>query len=213
MASKPVTTDPPTISVEDIVREFYIEMKRELNLKGVADVLYARRLIDLRLKETIDRKEMTQDANELFLDHLIRNGTLETLRRFCEVLEETANSHLLPHHRAWSNKLKQKLTKVSRHKLNRISPSPYSCVCVCVCVCLCLCVRACVRACVCVLINIVYLLYISQYTTCSSDPTPQSSQDELSSTSSDLEESSSMMESSQGMSIISCVLYLLYNVH
>ena len=122
MASKPVTMDPPTISVEEIVREFYIEMRNEMNLKVIADVLYARGLIDHGLKETIDRKEVKQVANEQFLDHLIRNGTLETLRRFCEVLEETANSQSLPHHRAWSNKLKQKLTKVSRHKLNRISP-------------------------------------------------------------------------------------------
>ena len=122
MASKPVATDPPTISVQKIVQEFYIEMTEELDLKTIAYVLYARGLIDLGLKQTIDRKERTQVANDQFLEHLIRNGTLETLRSFCEVLEETANSHSLPHHREWSNKLKQKLTKVSRHKLNRISP-------------------------------------------------------------------------------------------
>ena len=116
-------TGPPTISVEEIVREFFSDMKKELNTKRIADVLYAKGLIDYNLKKKIDREaNQDVDANELLLDHLIRNGTLETLRRFCEVLEETANSHSLPHHRAWSNKLKQKLTKVSRHKLNRISP-------------------------------------------------------------------------------------------
>ena len=116
-------TGPPTISVEEVVREFFIDMKKELNTKRIADVLYSKGLIDYNLKKSIDREaNQDVDANELLLDHLIRNGTLETLRRFCEVLEETANSHPLPHHREWSNKLKQKLTKVSRHKLNRISP-------------------------------------------------------------------------------------------
>ena len=125
MASKPVATDPPTITVEEIIREFYIEMKKELNLKVIADVLYARGLIDHGLKQTIDREVMTQAAaNGLFLDHLIGNGTLDTLRMFCEVLK-TAESHLLPHHRDWSNKLKQKLTKVSRHKLNSINYSVF----------------------------------------------------------------------------------------
>ena len=113
---------PLTISVEEIVREFFIDMKKELNTKRIADVLYAKGLIDYDLKKKIDVEANQVDANELLLDHLIRNGTLETLRRFCEVLEETANSQSLPHHRVWSNKLKQKLTKVSRLELNRISP-------------------------------------------------------------------------------------------
>ena len=116
-------TGPPTISVEEVVREFFIDMKKELNAKLIADVLYTKGLIDYNLKKSIGREaNQDVDANELLLDHLIRNGTLETLRRFCEVLEETAESHSLPHHIAWSNKLKGKLTKVSRHKLNRISP-------------------------------------------------------------------------------------------
>ena len=119
MAAK---TGPPTIGVEEVMREFFIDMKKELNTKRISDALYAKGLIDFDLKKNIDREANQVDANELLLEHLIRNGTLETLRKFCEILEETAQSHLLPHHRAWSNKLKQKLTKVSRHKLNRISP-------------------------------------------------------------------------------------------
>ena len=116
-------TGPPTISVEEVVREFFIDMKKELNTKHIADVLYAKGLIDYNLKKNIDREaNQDVDTNELLLGHLIKNGTLETLRRFCDVLEETAKSHSLPHHRAWSSKLKQKLPKVSRHKLNRISP-------------------------------------------------------------------------------------------
>ena len=112
-------TGPLTISVEKVVREFFSDMKKELNIKRIADVLYAKGLIDFDLKSRINREaNQDVDANELFLDHLIRNGTLETLRRFCEVLEETAQSYSLPHHRAWSIKLKQKLTQVSMNRMS-----------------------------------------------------------------------------------------------
>ena len=114
------TTGTPL--VEEILQEFFIDIKRELNIKTISGVLFTKKFIGYDLMQDIDREATPNLSNQLFLDHLIRNGTLETLRRFCEVLEETAESHLLPHHRAWSNKLKRKLTKVSRHKLNRISP-------------------------------------------------------------------------------------------
>ena len=87
-------TGPPTISVEEVMREFFIDMKKELNTKCVSDVLYVKRMIYFDLKKNIDREANQADANELLLEHLIRNGTLETLRRFCEVLKETAESHL-----------------------------------------------------------------------------------------------------------------------
>ena len=114
MASKPMIREPPTISVEEIVQEFFSDMKRELNIKNIAGVLYTKKLIDHSLKQSINRAAIvSEDANELLLDHLIRNGTLETLSSFCDVLEETSKSNSLSHHRDWSNKLKQKLTKVS----------------------------------------------------------------------------------------------------
>ena len=127
MASKPVTTEPPTISVEKVVQEFFSDMKRELNIKAIASALYTKKLIAHSLKQNINREAIaSKDANELLLDHLIRNCNLETFSRFCDVLEETAESNSLPHHRDWSNKLKQKLTEISPsgHKLKRISPYP-----------------------------------------------------------------------------------------
>ena len=114
------TTGTPL--VEEILREFFIDIKRDLNLKAISGVLFTKRFIGYDLMQDIDREATPNLSNQLFLDHLIRNGTLETLSMFCDVLEETSESHLLPHHRAWSNKLKQKLTKVSLHKLNSIIP-------------------------------------------------------------------------------------------
>ena len=34
------------ISVEEVVREFFSDMKKELNTKRIADVLFVKRLID-----------------------------------------------------------------------------------------------------------------------------------------------------------------------
>ena len=59
-------TGPPTISVEEIMREFYSDMKKELNTKHIADVLYTKGLIDFDLKEKIDLEAIQDiDANEL----------------------------------------------------------------------------------------------------------------------------------------------------
>ena len=103
-------------TVEEIIREFYVDIKKELNIKAIVDVLYARRIVDFDLMRDIEREATSSIGNQLFLDHLIRNGTLETLTRFCHALEETARSEILPHHRYWSEKLKRKLTTVSRHR-------------------------------------------------------------------------------------------------
>ena len=94
----------PTISVEEIVQEFFSDMKKELNIKRIADVLYSKRLIDHYLKKKIDREAIQDvDANELFLDHLIRNGALETLRRFCEVLKPPNRIYCLTTERGRTN--------------------------------------------------------------------------------------------------------------
>ena len=102
-------------TVEEILREFYIDVKKELNIKAIADILYTKEFIGLDLKQEIERETTQSASNQLFLDHLIKNHTLETLSEFCHILEETAKSQRLPHHKKWSNKLKLKLTKVSLH--------------------------------------------------------------------------------------------------
>ena len=106
-----------TTTVEEIIREFYVDVKKELNIKAIVDVLYAKRIVYFDLMRDIEREATSNIGNQLFLDHLIKNGTLETLTRFCDVLEETAESELLPHHKYWSEKLKRKLTTVSRHNI------------------------------------------------------------------------------------------------
>ena len=100
-------------TVEEILREFFTDMKRELNVKAIADVLYTKEFIGHDLRKEIERETTRSASNQLFLNHLIENHTPETLLEFCHILEETAKSESLPHHRKWSNTLKLKLTKVS----------------------------------------------------------------------------------------------------
>ena len=102
-------------TVEEILREFFIDMKKELNIKAIAGVLYTKEFVGHDLRQEIERETTQSASNQLFLDHLIKNHTLETLSEFCDILEETAKSERLPRHKKWSDKLKLKLTKVSLH--------------------------------------------------------------------------------------------------
>ena len=107
------STNSTTGSVEGIIREFYVDMKRELNVKAIAGMLFAKEVVDFFFMEAIERETHQQASNKIFLDHLMKTGTLETLRRFCNILEDSAESEKLPRHRDWSSKLKLKLNKVS----------------------------------------------------------------------------------------------------
>ena len=103
--------------LEDILRECYVDLKRDLNIEKAADLLFARGIIDYRLKIELgcvsEKRGHGSDANELFLQHLIQNGTLEDFKRFCDVLEESGVSELLPRHTSWAENLKKKLSEVS----------------------------------------------------------------------------------------------------
>ena len=45
-----------TTTVEDIIREFYVDMRRELNMKAIAGVLYAKKIIYFDLMRDIERE-------------------------------------------------------------------------------------------------------------------------------------------------------------
>ena len=106
----------PCTSIETILRKFFPDLKRELNSEVIADSLYAGYVIDLTLKQEIEReaekKGHTRSANDRLLCHLIQHGTSETLTRFCDVLEETGKSKSLPHHTKWSKELRVSLREV-----------------------------------------------------------------------------------------------------
>ena len=83
--------------VEEIVQEFYTDMKRDLN---TVNLMFEKRFIDHHFKRNLGREAQQHGptkANQVLLDYLIEKGTLETLERFCDILEESLNR--LPRHK------------------------------------------------------------------------------------------------------------------
>ena len=99
--------------VEEIVQEFYSDMKRDLNIADIVDLMFEKHFIDHQFKRYLERERQQHGptkANQVLLDYLIEKGTLETLERFCDILEES--SKRLPRHKEWADKLRQQLSKV-----------------------------------------------------------------------------------------------------
>ena len=100
--------------VEEILQESYADMGKELNIKAIADDLFSANFITHELMLKIrEEPAIGIGGNGLFLDHLIANGTVETVTRFSGLLQETGQSKCLPRHTHWSAKLKQRLDEVS----------------------------------------------------------------------------------------------------
>ena len=100
--------------VERIVQGFYADLTRELNTKMITDKLFSKYEINYDLMTNVNGESCQKQGNKLFLDHLIRNGNLESLEKLCDVLEESGASDSLPHHTKWSTALREKVNKVRR---------------------------------------------------------------------------------------------------
>ena len=99
--------------VEEIVQEFYTDMKRDLNIVDIVDLMFEKRFIDHQFKRNLEREAQQHGptkANQVLLDYLIENGTLEMLERFCDILEES--SKRLPRHKKWADELRRQQSKV-----------------------------------------------------------------------------------------------------
>ena len=82
-------------------------MKRDLNIADTVDLMFEKRFIDHHFKRNLERETQQHGptkANQVLLDYLIENGTLETMERYCDILEES--SKRLPRHKEWLDKLK-----------------------------------------------------------------------------------------------------------
>ena len=100
--------------VEEIVQEFYPDMKRDLNIVDIVNLMFEKRFIDPHhFKRNLERETQQHgptEANQVLLDYLIEKGTLKTMEMFCNILEE--NSNRLPRHKKWADKLRRQLSKV-----------------------------------------------------------------------------------------------------
>ena len=94
------TADPPSLpfdliakraTAENILRPNYTRLGANLDIKGVCDYLYEIGFIGDNLKEKIETKSTRQDANKLFIDHMIANCTISTVEQFAQLLIDTSD--------------------------------------------------------------------------------------------------------------------------
>ena len=98
--------------LEEILRDFYSDLE-SLEIGSITPNLFAERLIDLPFKQKLNgvAKESKSKASELYLDHLIKTGTIQNLKRFCDLLDQS--SEFLPNHGRWAGQLRERLNQVS----------------------------------------------------------------------------------------------------
>ena len=63
--------------VEEIVQEFYSDMKRDLNTVDIVDLMFEKRFIDHQFKRNLEREKQQHGptkANQVLLDYLIEKG-------------------------------------------------------------------------------------------------------------------------------------------
>ena len=77
--------------------EFYNDIKRDLNIVDIVDSMFEKRFTDHQFKRNLERETQQHGptkANQILLDYLIEKGTLETMERFCDILEESSRDCL-----------------------------------------------------------------------------------------------------------------------
>ena len=93
------TADPPSLpfnliakraTAESILRPIYTQLVQELGVPQLCNYLYQDQLIEVNLKEKIETKSTHQDANKLFIDHMIANCTISTVEQFAQLLIDTS---------------------------------------------------------------------------------------------------------------------------
>ena len=85
-----MSTKRSATSVGSIIKLKYTHLFKELSLPQLCDHLYERNMIDKALKEKIENATTCVDSNKLYIDYLISNGTISTLKRFAQLLVDTS---------------------------------------------------------------------------------------------------------------------------
>ena len=85
-----MSTKTSAASVESIIKPMYTHLLKELSLPHLCDHLYERNMIDKTLKEKIENATTCEDSNRLYIDHLIANSTISTLKQFAQLLVDTS---------------------------------------------------------------------------------------------------------------------------
>ena len=70
-------------------------------LQGVEDTPLVTKSVYEEIKASTDRRR----SNEIFINHLVNRGTEESIRLFCEILEQSSQNY--PIHKVVADKLKE----------------------------------------------------------------------------------------------------------
>ena len=79
--------------LQDAIQSVYTILVNQLCTKDIREDLFAKEIIDMPLKETIQNKSNSKEANEVLVDHLYKSGTVGLVRRFIQVLQDTSSSY------------------------------------------------------------------------------------------------------------------------
>ena len=90
MALSRSTTSTP---LQDAIQSVYTILVNQLCAKDIKEDLFAKEIIDMPLKQTIQNKSNSKEANVSLVDHLYTSGTVGLVKRFIQVLRDTSSSY------------------------------------------------------------------------------------------------------------------------
>ena len=79
--------------LQDAIQSVYTILVNQLCAKDIREDLFAKEIIDMPLKQTIQNKSNSKEANEALVDHLYTSGTVGLVKRFIQVLRDTSSSY------------------------------------------------------------------------------------------------------------------------
>ena len=79
--------------LRDAIQPVYAILVNQLCTKDIREDLFAKGIINMPLKVTIQNKSNSKEANEALVDHLYTSGTVGSVKRFIQVLRDTSSSY------------------------------------------------------------------------------------------------------------------------
>ena len=92
MAQSPRISPTP---LQDAIQSIYTKLANHLCTKDIREELFENKIITMPLKQTIQSKDNSKEANESVIDHLYNSGTVELVKRFIQVLRDTSSSYAI----------------------------------------------------------------------------------------------------------------------
>ena len=105
--------------LRDAIQPVYAILVNQLCTKNIREDLFAKGIIDMPLKQTIQNKSNFKEANEVLIDHLYTSGTVELVERFIKVLRDTSSNYKV--HEEIAQKLEGAVHEVRIQSLSRQS--------------------------------------------------------------------------------------------